>query len=219
MEHVLFAVFLAIFVATATITLLALIGKVTIKDKYLKVLVAAFLLELATPVVALFSNADFFRPSAADFIKELPSKVLSDSPDVVRQKIQSLVDERNEHRTELSDLREQLRRVSDEMKLYEGFKDSPFLLFAQLSSDIGRDGQSINLTYKPREKQEEATRICDALTVVFGERGCKDSNPTSVAARLRVYQEAWQFESAMGYFGQQTLIAIINEYLLRARFS
>ena len=50
-----------------------------------------------------------------------------------------------------------------------------------------------------------------------GETGYSDHDPFSVSQRLSTYQQAWQFQATDGYFGQQTLVAIINENLLLAR--
>ena len=156
--------------------------------------------------------------SAPDLIAELPPAVRSDSVEVARQAIARVVDEREQYRGERDELREQLNETSAELDRYAELEDNAFLLFARLSSDINRNGGLfINLTFMPQEKQEEASRICDALMVLYGDTGCPDPDPSSVAQRLSTYQQAWQFQATDGYFGQQTLIAIINEYLLLAR--
>ena len=56
MAVALFVVFLTIFAATAGVTLLGVMGKVSIKNKYLRVLVGAFLLELSVPVIVLYQD-------------------------------------------------------------------------------------------------------------------------------------------------------------------
>jgi hypothetical protein len=56
----LFYTFLAIFAATAIVTLLGVIGIVTIQGAQLNALLGAFLLELAGAVVVLFRGAPFF---------------------------------------------------------------------------------------------------------------------------------------------------------------
>ncbi len=213
----LFYVFLAIFAATAVVTLLGVTKILSIEDKYLKVLLGAFLLELAISVVGVYRSADFFGTSAADFIEALPSSVRSDSVDVVAQNITAVVDEREQYRSEVNELQEQVTRMSDDIDRYSELENNTFLLFARLSADINRHGEFINLTYRPQEKRDEATRICDALQVVYGATGCADSNPLAVSQRLSAYQRAWQFQTTAGHFGQQTLVAIINEYLLLAR--
>ena len=90
MAVALFVVFLTIFATTAGVTLLGVMGKVSIRDKYLRVLVGAFLLELSAPVIALYQDVDFFGASATDFIEGLPSAVKSDSVDLVAQNISDL---------------------------------------------------------------------------------------------------------------------------------
>jgi hypothetical protein len=60
MKAHLFYTFLFIFAATALITLLGVTGVVPIQEGYLTALVAAFLIELAGAVIAIFKGADFF---------------------------------------------------------------------------------------------------------------------------------------------------------------
>lgn len=61
--NVLFYTFLAIFAATALVTLLGLVGTLSIPPTQLTVLVGAFFVELAGAVIALFRRTDFFvRP-------------------------------------------------------------------------------------------------------------------------------------------------------------
>jgi hypothetical protein len=62
MKAVLFTVFVTIFGLTALVTLAGLVGWVTIADGYLKALVGAFLLQLATSVIAAFRSAKLFAP-------------------------------------------------------------------------------------------------------------------------------------------------------------
>ena len=93
-----------------------------------------------------------------------------------------------------------------------------FLLFARLSSDINRHGGFfINLTYKTDEKQGEAVRICDTLKRLYGSKGCSSQDPISVHQDLVRLQKAWMFQATDGHFGRQTLVALINEYLLLTR--
>ena len=56
----LFYVFLAVFAATAAVTLLGITKVVTVDDFYLKGLFAALLIELVGCVIALFKGTDFF---------------------------------------------------------------------------------------------------------------------------------------------------------------
>ena len=112
----------------------------------------------------------------------------------------------------------QVNEISADLDRYAGIKNNAFLLFARLSSDINRHGGFlINLAYRPQEKQEEAARICDALKLLYGATACADPDPLSVSQYLSMYQQVWQFQATDGHFGQQALVAVINEYLLLAR--
>ena len=59
--NALFYTFLAIFAATAIVTLLGILRIVPIEQENLRWLLGAFLIELAGAVVALFRGAPFFR--------------------------------------------------------------------------------------------------------------------------------------------------------------
>jgi hypothetical protein len=61
MKKHLFYTFLLIFAVTAAITVLGLVHAIDIADGYLKVLVAAFLIESAAALVAVFRGAEFFK--------------------------------------------------------------------------------------------------------------------------------------------------------------
>jgi hypothetical protein len=60
MKTALFAVFLALFLATGVITLLGLINKVHIEKQYLSKLFFALILELTGAVLYLFAETDFY---------------------------------------------------------------------------------------------------------------------------------------------------------------
>ena len=70
---ILFFVFVLIFLATATITLLGLIKKVDIEDKYLNRLFIALILEVVGAVIVLFGSVDFFRNKCIRFHRGLTS--------------------------------------------------------------------------------------------------------------------------------------------------
>lgn len=61
MKKHLFYTFLAIFSATALVTLLGVTNVFNISDNYLKYLVTAFLVELAGALVAVFWKTEFFK--------------------------------------------------------------------------------------------------------------------------------------------------------------
>jgi len=60
MQRHLFYIFMAVFVATAAVTLLGITNAVTVDDFYLKGLFGALLIELVGCVIALFRRTDFF---------------------------------------------------------------------------------------------------------------------------------------------------------------
>jgi len=62
MKRHLFYTFLGIFIATSAVTLLGVLGVVTIAKEHLDKLVLAFLVQLAFAIISLFRKADFFPP-------------------------------------------------------------------------------------------------------------------------------------------------------------
>lgn len=92
-EDFLFYSFMVIFVATAIVTLLGVVGKIEIAETQLNMLLGAFLIELAGAVVSLFKRTDFFSRHTQDIAVSLGSAVetfdsLSDEiENVTRQEI------------------------------------------------------------------------------------------------------------------------------------
>lgn len=71
MRQVFFYTVLLIFVSTAVVTLLGLVGAVEINEKYFTALVGTFLLETGGAILMLFKKTDFFevreQSEATDF--------------------------------------------------------------------------------------------------------------------------------------------------------
>lgn len=63
MKKALFYTFLAVFSATALVTLLGLVGVLQIDEAYLTKLFYALIVESITPVIALFKKVEFFENS------------------------------------------------------------------------------------------------------------------------------------------------------------
>jgi hypothetical protein len=67
----LFVTFIAIFAATAVITLLGIIDVVPIRDGYLKTLFTALILETVGAVIALFRSTSFFGAGTSAELKQI----------------------------------------------------------------------------------------------------------------------------------------------------
>lgn len=88
----------------------------------------------------------------------------------------------------------------------------------RLSADITRHvGFLVNLNYLPEQKRRESSRICDALNSLYGPASCLSADPLSVRQDPIELQGSWKFEATNGYFGQQTLVALMDDYLLLVR--
>jgi hypothetical protein len=73
MRESLFYTFLAIFAATAWVTLLGVTQRIRIERRYLNVLFTALLIELAGAVIGLFKTTDFFPTAAAGEVVNEPT--------------------------------------------------------------------------------------------------------------------------------------------------
>ena len=62
-RETLFFSVIAIFIATAIVTLGGITGKLAIPDRYLNALVGALIIQLAASVVGLFKSTDWFGAS------------------------------------------------------------------------------------------------------------------------------------------------------------
>jgi len=80
MKNALFYTFLAIFVATAAVTLLGITGAVAIDDFYLKGLFGALLLELVGAVVGLYKATPFLQPKTDSVKDPAPLKARIEQP-------------------------------------------------------------------------------------------------------------------------------------------
>ena len=112
---VIFSVFIVIFLATATITLLGLIKKVNIEDRYLDRLFVVLILEVVGAVIGLFGSADFFGTNAADFIADLPQEVRADSVEATRGKIARVVEERQQYSDQRAKLQQQVNELQSKL--------------------------------------------------------------------------------------------------------
>src|ERR1041385_251823 len=68
-RSVLFVTFIAIFVATAAITLLGIMDVIAIRDGYLKTLFTALILETVGAVITLFKSTSFVGGNSSTDVK------------------------------------------------------------------------------------------------------------------------------------------------------
>ncbi len=222
---ILFYVFVAIFIATAAVTLLGITKRISIDQEYLKPLFTALILEVVGAVIALFAGADFFGDTAAGFTSTLPVEVRSDTSDVSRTKIkdlvfqyQNLISTRSGLESDLAGCRVEIEKLKQALGEFDPLKGQVLVLFAQLNTDIAAStGEFINLSYKPDDKQKVASRIHRALIAINAIPGSSDPAPLKVHQALIDYQKRKQFPDVTGNFGRMTLISMINDYLENVR--
>ena len=74
-QAVLFYSFIIIFIVTAAVTLLGVIGRISIPATQLNMLLSAFLVGLAGAVIALYKRTDFFTPPAGNLAGSIGSAI------------------------------------------------------------------------------------------------------------------------------------------------
>ena len=218
MVYVLFFLFLAIFAATAVVTLLGITKRLSIEEKYLKPLFTALILEVVGAVIVLFVAADFFGHTAEEFIERLPSELQAETEVETANGIRDLVSQLSNMKKE-SRLKEmRITQLEEVVSEYEEVKGHVLLLCAQLNLDIAKSaGGFINLTFNEEEKGEVAIRIHEALTAVGAIGPDVGNEPPAVHQALIDYQKMKGFQKVTGYFGRQTLNSVISDYLENAR--
>lgn len=74
-QDILFYSFIVIFVVTAVVTLLGVVGAVQIGETQLNMLLSAFLVELTGAVIGLYKRTDFFSRSADNIASSLETAI------------------------------------------------------------------------------------------------------------------------------------------------
>ncbi len=107
-ESALFYVVLFLFAVTGIVTILGMIKKVDIEQKYLNGLFSALILELITAVLYIFSNTDFFDKTQKDTFyiarTELPKKYES----INKNQLLTILTQNNEYKKEVKKLEKEL---------------------------------------------------------------------------------------------------------------
>jgi len=108
-ESALFYVVLVLFAATGIVTILGLVQRVTIEQKYLNALFFALILELVAAVIYLFSNTDFFQPvPSADQLTLSRAQLPAEHSDITPKELVALLQDHAYRRSRLEQLENEL---------------------------------------------------------------------------------------------------------------
>lgn len=223
MQQVLFYTILSIFVATAILTLLGIIKKIDIEDKYLNGLYKTLLLELVAAVIFLFAGTDFFNLSG------LEAKTINADSAVYTEKLEEcsqnkstlaaqnpsykeLLAHRNKLNNELASLQLNNAAANDYKNQLEKLEKSFFVKMAHLNSEIATWGMSINFTWEPDKKRAIAQKLQDAFKEIGFVEGDPNDDPILTHELLIRYQEEKGFKQT-GYFNSQVVGEILKDYL------
>ena len=221
MLYALFFTFLAIFVATALVTLLGITKRIDVEEKFLRPLFTTLILEVVGAVISLFLAANFFGTSALEFMESLPIELRATNVADAGARIRSFVmdcqeDSRTVVRLEGS-LNEMNTRIRD-LEEYDELRGNVLILFAKLNLDIARSsGGFINLAWHPEEKTDIAHRIREALAAIGGLHSDGGNDPLEVRQALIEYQTRRGLSRSEGNFGRETLNSMISDHLERMR--
>lgn len=216
MEIVLFLVVIAIFLATAIVTLLGVAGRIRIEGKYLWPLVSGLLLENAAAVIFLFTATDFFNPSGMEFIKTLPAQVRGSTLDESRSKIANLLKAAArvpDLNSKMGDLVQQNGKLRSRIEKLERYEQHFLIRLVKLYRDAGEFGNSVNLVYPPSPQKRQICRRLQELLAELGYYdGSLDGDPETTREALIRYQTDKGF-TVVGYFAKPTVDAMIADHL------
>lgn len=223
MMQVLFYMIMAIFLATAVITLLGITKKLSIPPKYLTPLFSSLVLELVAAVLYLFSQTNFFGGSSTTFITSLPEQVQGMTTQQTIRKIDSVVAALQTAESRISEManegtqrHEEIESLRSSLQEWENMRRSNFLVkMAILNSEVGRFGTSINLHVDngDEHKREACRQIQGVLQELGHYQGPIDGSVSSTRDALVAYQQSKNFQT-VGYFAWPTVLRMIEDYLL-----
>jgi hypothetical protein len=155
--------FLGIFVLTAIVTLLGVLGVVPIKDTHLNLLLGAFILELAVAVISLFKRTDFFTQEDTSLMTSLSFAV--DSFDRLSDEIEAAITN-NPQPVGAHAHRFIIRRFGNGVVAYQKMQEFSEEHFAQLPPEVRRQIRTYRRSMKALEKDWEAIKRNQATSPI-----------------------------------------------------
>jgi hypothetical protein len=150
MKKHLFYTFLAIFVATAIVTLLGVTGVLRIADGYLTALVGAFLIESAGAVVAMFRTAEFFTDDEKENQDETAS--VKQELEAAREKLSDAVPLTNRLREEVARLQAENQQLQKRLADVDSFRLRIVGVLGSTSADRSTLLRELNLAADSPER-------------------------------------------------------------------
>ncbi len=159
MKKHLFYTFLAIFAATAVITLLGITGVLRIERAYLTTLLTASLVELAAALIAIFRRTEFFTDDEQKHVAVL-ARMREEHADAITRLQQEHAQRESEHTAALTarlqseierlarekeDLKAQLERVSSlKLRAWSLFNQAQSVTLDMILRDLRKADHSVD---------------------------------------------------------------------------
>jgi hypothetical protein len=147
---VLFYTFLGVFVLTAIVTLLGVLGIVSIQPTHLSLLLSAFLIELAAAVVGLFKRTDF---SVKESSISATLSFAVDSFDRLSDEIEAAINNRQAEVNRAH--RFLIRRFGNSVAAYQRMQEFSDEHFDQLPSEVRRRIRTYHHSMRKLEREWE----------------------------------------------------------------
>lgn len=237
MQLTIFFTVLSIFVATAYITLLGVIGKIQVKPSYLNLLLGSLIIEVSGAVLFMFKRIDVNDVSVDKYIRALPKEVQAKNENgkvtkiSVHYAIRNIVLKNKRiangynicekglglAQVENKDLKNSIKDLESSVTVYSfkynDIKDNflvKLVTFHKKASDFGR---SLNFT-KPYDTRKKALakNMLELLTDLRHYKGTISNNPAVAKKALKKYNAKHGF-AQVNWYSVNTFNTMVSDYM------
>lgn len=221
--QILFYIFIGIFGITAIITILGITGVIkTIHKKYLNALFTALIIEVIGAVIGVFKSADFFQEGkipekiyAATYLESSGNyhddlfKIITELQHI--EDYEDISSKNMELELELDQCITDYNKLTDDLnRLDKNF----YVYIIKLRNSMNEFGGSINISFRPDQKQEIYDLLQEILIVL--KPNFFDSNDTDKHQQI---QKAWMdFKQSHGRVEtslvlEYDIVLLVRDYL------
>ena len=220
MQMTLFIVVILGFLTVLVLTVLALIGRISVSARIRATLVSGVLVALAAAVYQAFDEIDFGEQTAQSFVASLPDDVQEKSPEATRDAIIDLIRIEAQCDANLAAMHEAAEQQTDQLTTCESklgdlqsVNERHFLFrLLRFDDDAARLGVTLNLTAPPDSRKPDLAQRLIGLLVELGEyEGGGELSPDEAKRALVQYQEKRNM-SVTGWYGPATFQRMVEDY-------
>ena len=220
MQNILFVVMILGFVTILTVTVLALVGRITVSAPIKMTLVSGVVVALAAAVYQAFDEIDFGELTAQEFIFSLPEGIDMQSSEKTRDAILNLVRTSQQCDVDLIASKQAVQKQNEEIsdcrsKLsdLESVDERHYLFrLLRFDDDASRLGITLNLTSPPDPRKAALAQRLIGLLVELGEyEGTGEPSPDEAKRALVEYQEKRNM-NVTGWYGPATFQRMVEDY-------